>query len=98
MKENIYTETKCPNCNHRIVVGIKTSKPSLEKVVTPEEIAEIKERFVAAIYQFVPSQEKAVEMIAWVNDEEVVVDSEDLNKFLKEYSVKDVLPGQTQIY
>lgn len=85
----LYTETHCPSCQAKIVVGIKAPAPSVKKVLSPAEIAEVKAMFVKKIDELPFTPEKRTDLKSWVNDPDVVVDSEDYQNFVSDNTVLD---------
>jgi len=77
--------TTCPECGKEIFVGFQSVVSSLTSVVTKKDIEEAKEEIKKRLSEIkLKEPEKKDEIIKWLDNENTLIDSSDVEDLLKQ--------------
>lgn len=75
--------TKCPNCDHDIVVAFTIPSPRLTSVVTPAKIIKAKTEVLKALGALNLPLDKHKELEDWVNDPDTLFTNDDVDEIIQ---------------
>lgn len=94
--KSIFPHT-CPHCNKDFFIVSSVHQPSIDNLITPEEVADAKEKFLARMNEIEFKDEHERKMAEnWVKDDKTIFGLGDLEPLLKTMAISQLTDKQNE--